>query len=477
MAPKRTPVTTTTVPGGALNGPTTASNNPKPTPVAGATSTVAPFNPSTVSTAPNSSASLFGLSTEEGSTLLHGDNTGLLGPDKNPGDAPRTILEAVEGLHSMSAQQIASIQQELINAGLLSGKYTRGAADSKTTTAFASAVKDSVRNGQSIGDYLGVLTNTGATDATSAAPAKPTYADPAQIATSLQSQFATYGLGNPTQADLEGFSKQITAAENAKPGTRTAVDVGSEAQLYAESIASKTPGATSKVVQSTDADITKAAATMGVELTPTARANIAATLDANEKATGSPDVNLLNQLVARQFAMPSDPSTLTGDAATVYNDIQKLAGQYLIPMGNASIGSWVTKAIKNQSYAGSLTGDTEAEVEQWLRQQSAVQYPWLAASTQNFQTVTPWDATSAYRTGISDTLQLGNPDAVNLLDPKYSKLLQPGANGAPPDLASMRQTLMTDPTYGYSSTPLALQQAYTLGVGILKGMGVEVSGA
>jgi len=235
------------------------------------------------------------------------------------------------------------------------------------------------------------------------------------------------------------------------------------------------PG-TQKLAQSTDADIAKAEATMGVQLSPTARQNITNQVDANIKATGEPDTNLVSQLVAKQFKMPTDPTQLTGDAATVYNNIASIAGNYLLPLGSKTLGSWVTKAIQNQSYAGSLTGDTEAEFTTWAKQQASVNTPWLAAATNNFETTDPYTATSGIRTAVSDTLDLGDPDTVDLTDPKFAKLLQSpdGVNG--PNLANIRQTLMTDPQYGYSSTPLAKQQGYTVALKLLNGLGISVGG-
>lgn len=432
-------------------------------------------NYNAASNAPTAKTGDLGLSSTETALPLAGDNSDLLGASTTQ----RTAYDAVAALHKMSKAQVDTLQQQLISADLLK-KYRPGdPTDPATLAAYRSAVTGSITNQQSITTYLNGLSSTSlVTSAANAAAAKPPLlTDPQSIAVSLQNAYTEYGLGQPSAKELSQFAGQIDSKETSKDATRVSVDPTAEADVFAQQVAAKTPGATTHAEASTDADITKAAASMGVKLNDVQRSNIAAQVTANAKATGSPDVNLLNQLVAKQFRMPTDPSQLSGDAATVRNDLLSLNQQYLLPVDTTTLNSYVTKAIQEQSYAGSLADDAKAQYEQYLRGQAAIQLPGLAKSTQNFSAITPYAATASYRTNISNVLGLGNPDSVDLSGTsKYSSLLKPDANGNMPTLSEINQNLMTDPQYGYDSSPNGIARGYNVGLSLAKALGVNIGG-
>lgn len=465
MAPKPKPKPAASSAASEINNAT------KPKPAKSSSSSVSATPNFNVSAAPTSTASLLGVSASDAAVPLVGDNSDILG---NSTGARRTIGEAVEAITKMSPAQIDQLQQQLINAGVLTGKHRSGVADSATTAAFRTAVEDATRNGSTISGYLNSLSQSGIVSA--ASTAAPTLTDPEALAVELQDQFTAQGLGQVPQSELNDFIGQVQSKESGKDATRVSIDPTAEATLFAAAIAAKTPGATSKVEQSTDADIAKAEATFGVKLTDTEKANIAAQVTQNAKVTGSPDVNLLNQLVAGRFRMPTNPANLSGDAATLYNDLQKLSGQYLIPESATTIGNFVERGIRTQSYAGNLAGDTEAQFEDYLRKAASTLYPWLAQSTQNFQTVNPWDATSAYRTQISNVLGIGNPDAVDLTSTKYAPLLTSPDGVNPPSLQTMSEQLMTNPQYGYDESPNGIARGYNIGINLAKSLGVPLTG-
>lgn len=453
-------------------GDTTPTTTPTTTPAPGASGgfTV----PSSTAAGPTTTEGTLGISTTDQNAPSPEGTKDFLGLGTGP--AP-TIGGAAAYLSKLSTAKIAQIQSELRNAGILTGKYRAGIADAATRDAFISTLAGAAAGptGTTLQDYISNYAQSSevkAATTSTGSSASPETLDPAAAEVQLQSAFATYGLGNPTAGEVNQLMNQYASAK----ASNVDANVSDEAQVLAAEKAGSTPGATNKVDAASDADIDKAAAAMGVDLNDRQRANILAQVTANAKATGSPDVNLLNQLVARQFKMPTDPSKLTGDAATVQNDLQKLAGQYLVPTSATTIANFVTKAIRNQSYAGSLTGDTEAEFEQWLRTQAGTLYPWLKNSTQDFQTVNPWDATSAYRTQISNVLGLGNPDAVDLTSKQYAPLLKSSDGVNPPSLQDIDTSLMTDPQYGYDSSPNGISRGYNVGLSLAKSLGVNIGG-
>lgn len=525
----------TTLPGGALNGAGTKA--PVKAPVKGTTSNpnlgAGTIGGSGTVATPSNEPGLFGLTATDVSTKLTGDNTGLLGPD--PTNQTRTLGDAVTDLKKMSPTAIAHLQAALYASGHLSTPHW-GVLDNNTVDAFVAVAKSAIVNGVSVEDQLNNAMQAGPLaiggPASTPTNVSVTLPDPAEAAVDLQNAFDSYGLGTPSAAQQRAFYSQLenayqgkaassstvanaktkAAQRNAIAGLATTlIPVGTnptaaeqkqaqslvsqlsnnlggvnelvttdvnptdEATIFASNLAAKTPGAATHAEQSTIADITKSAANMGVQLSQTQMKNIVSQVDASTKASGTPDVNLVDQLVAKQFKMPGDPSQLSGDAATVYNDLSKLAGQYLYKASPQLLSQWVTKAIQNQSYAGSLTGDTEAEFEQFLRQQMQTQMPWMAASTQNFQTANPWTATSGYRTQISDILGLGDPDSVDLTG-KYSGLLKSPDGLNPPTMQDITDKILNDPQYGYDESPNGIARGYNIGLSLAKSLGANITG-
>jgi hypothetical protein len=208
----------------------------------------------------------------------------------------------------------------------------------------------------------------------------------------------------------------------------------------------------------------------------------------------------IDQAVGSYFKPPTDangnldPTQLSGDAASIYKGFQQILDEYQIPMSNQAVMAHVTQALQ-ASIAGinegnpsdttssfsSGTSAATAAFLQYAQTTAANLYPQfaqqigrgvttktlldpyaqVAAAILGFGTAT---GTSASTSEASDAESSLN---INWSQPKWARALQGGVNPqnggpAPMSLDQWRQTLITDPQYGWTQT----DDAKNAGVGV-----------
>ena len=225
-------------------------------------------------------------------------------------------------------------------------------------------------------------------------------------------------------------------------------------------------------------------------LVPQAMAALGVTMDKttetyleSQAQQGSWSQNMVNQAVAAQFQYsPGQP--LTGRAQSIYQGILSIADQYQIPLSQQGIAQWLTNSIKGvnpdpTAMATDASGDAQgtsaalAAFKQYAQQTSAGLYPTF--SPQILQGVTPKTLLDPYSqlaasllgygstpnsTGQSTVNQALDAQAslgINYNDPKWRVLIDGGRNPetgapAPMSLDQARQTIISDPQYGWQNT-------------------------
>lgn len=444
----------------------------------------------------------------EGNNLV-GDNTDWLGKDTKGGNAPRTVTDALNIIaHNPTIAR--KFQAQLKSLGILTGKYSPGNLESGASLAaakkfltYAATQKQSITQATQSYASQGITStakptqaatelatgkspSTGAAITTIASPAA-TFTDAATIIKDAQDSYMSVFGREPTQGEEQDFVNQVHGEEvrqaQSKYSTdeKTNVDPAAEAQLFAES--NPPAGASKKAITQATATINKTAVQMGVTLTP-AEAKTMATQSVNN----SWSADQLTDAVAKKFNVTAgdiqnfisptgvaNPNALTGNAASILNDMQKLNGQYMVPVGNQTMATFLNKQMQNQAAGGTSGVDTAAqdEYENYLRTQAAINYPGLSQSTGGFTTATPYTATESIRQTIASMLGIQDADSIDLTSPTYQPLLaslgNDGTSGI--DLSKVSNYVVNTPSVGWANSAPAISSAYQVGSQLLKDFG------
>ena len=144
----------------------------------------------------------------------------------------------------------------------------------------------------------------------------------------------------------------------------------------------------------------------------------------------------------------------TGSQATskVVGDLRQRAGQYLVPLSEATIDEWGRKVV-----AGTASPDA---IDGYLKEQAKVLLPGFAAQID--AGLTPDALVEPYRQTIARELGT-DPTAVDFLDPKWNRFLNtPDAKTNAPRVMShfeIQRTIRSDPTYRWDESDVAQKEA------------------
>lgn len=147
-----------------------------------------------------------------------------------------------------------------------------------------------------------------------------------------------------------------------------------------------------------------------------------------------------------------DPTGGAQTASAIVGTLKTLAGQYLVPLSEATIDEWGRAMI-----AGTANEDT---INGYLREQAKILLP--AFATQIDAGLTPSALVEPYRQTIARELG-SNPSEIDFLDPKYNRFISgrdpKTGQAVPMDPYEIQKTIRTDTAYGWNETAGARGQA------------------
>ena len=172
----------------------------------------------------------------------------------------------------------------------------------------------------------------------------------------------------------------------------------------------------------------------------------------------------ISQAVRSAYNTPQGQATTNmGEAATMQQTIQNVAGQYLYTASPNMIQFWTQAAMqKGASDPATANADLQSSLANYLGQQAAIRFPWM--KTAIAQGMTPQQFLDPYTQQAAKTLSI-SPDSIDWTDPKWqAALLQTNAQGesTPVNTDQFNKALMQNPTFGYSKTQGAIDQAYSV---------------
>lgn len=144
----------------------------------------------------------------------------------------------------------------------------------------------------------------------------------------------------------------------------------------------------------------------------------------------------------------------TGTAAQFKNQMTSMLQSYAVPVSQATQDWWTSLAVQGK---GDING-----VEDYLRQQASQLYPWMASSIA--KGIKPTDYLSPY-SSIASNLLGTSASAIDWTDPKWQSALlaqQKDGSSLPVSTQQFAVNLRTNPTFGYSQTPTAISNAYSM---------------
>lgn len=133
-------------------------------------------------------------------------------------------------------------------------------------------------------------------------------------------------------------------------------------------------------------------------------------------------------------------------------NLKEIASSYLVPLDDGTIDQWTRDILAGRS--------TDAAFTEYMKGQAKSLFPTMGSAIDSGQTVAQYVA--PYKSAIAQTLEIPST-SVDFMDPKYMRLLtsidpktnQPVAKPIYQALTDLR----TDPSYGYSKTSGAKEQA------------------
>jgi hypothetical protein len=307
---------------------------------------------------------------------------------------------------------------------------------------------------------LGTLVET-----LNSAPPKPETIPGATTSMTAQMYYDTFqqNWNNPAyQTEISGQLAQAGLLDTAAPtkaqaGTKflEMLKLASEANLTPDAYLAKAQSATQQGIgtqlPANDEYVQSIGNQFGVHLSP-AQVNALSAANPNaSSAPGSSDTGLRAQ-VAGLYLQNFDPSTgPTGYASVISAAMDQYAGAYAVPLTESAKQDQIQKILLagnfTSSYEANLQGTTAAE--NYMKMQAQSLYP--AYASQINQGMTMKDIAAPYLQTAQDTLGV-NASALNLTDPKWSKVFEGNADGSPVSLGDWRSYLMTNPTFGWSKT-------------------------
>lgn len=152
--------------------------------------------------------------------------------------------------------------------------------------------------------------------------------------------------------------------------------------------------------------------------------------------------------------LPGQTPTPTGAIGKAQNDFATIASNYgiTLPTDPTQMDNFIKGAVG--------AGGSEDGFLNYAKAQATLNFPWMAASIAQGATVKGY--LQPYTSNIANTLGISS-DSINWTDPKWQSVVAAkAADGTtvPQTLDQAMQTIKTDPRFGYSKTPTAINEAY-----------------
>jgi hypothetical protein len=240
--------------------------------------------------------------------------------------------------------------------------------------------------------------------------------------------------------------------------------------------------------------VAAAAANLGVQLTPDQQTGLITEAENNNWQQGQVD-----QAVAGFFSF-TPGMALTGRAAQIATGMQTLYQDYMPgqTLPQATLGQFLNNAIKGVGAAAGTTNPVDAagdstgtsaalaNFKQYVQGLAASQFPEFGMQiTQGVPTKTlldPYGQLAASLLGfgsvngtgqasINETQDATASLGINWNDPKWQRLIRGGEGGRPMSLDQARNTIITDPQYGWTHTDMAQNLASHVGDALLETFG------
>jgi hypothetical protein len=212
------------------------------------------------------------------------------------------------------------------------------------------------------------------------------------------------------------------------------------------------PASAAQEVAAQKATIQTQAQTLGVQLTDDQLTNLA-----TQSATFQWNGDQIMQALRSAYTSPTAGQAPLGTAADMQAAVRQSAGQYLMPSSENMVNFWTTAAIQK----GQSTQQMQEELNNYLGQQATQRFPWM--STAISMGMTPQQYLDPYTQQAAKTLAI-SPDSIDWSDPKWAGALlttNPDGTQVPKNSDQFNKTLMQNPTFGYSKTAGAIDQAYS----------------
>ena len=215
------------------------------------------------------------------------------------------------------------------------------------------------------------------------------------------------------------------------------------------------PASAAQAVAQNAAQLQQYAADWGVPLTPDQLNSLATQATAYQWNPAQMEAN-----VKAAYNVNTE-STNQGAIANIQQVVQQVAGDYLMPADPNTIKFWTNAALQNGGNdPATAAANLRSSMSNFYGQTAAQRFPWMKTAIASG--MTPKDYLAPYTAQAAKTLAI-SPDSINWADPKWQgALLQTDNTGTqvPKNSDQFNKALMQDPTFGYSKTQGAIDQAY-----------------
>lgn len=192
-----------------------------------------------------------------------------------------------------------------------------------------------------------------------------------------------------------------------------------------------------------------------------------------DMAAGTQIYTLPNFVGVQGQAQAGAPSTMTGELQTLEQAYKATAADYMVPTSDQGAAQYVAQLV-GSGLQGTAIND---QLKTYFQTQAKSLYPTMAAAID--AGITPKAYTAPYQAVAAQLLGVP-PDSINMMDPKYIRAVtqKDPKTGMPTamSLFDWQQTLMSDPTYNYTSSQNAKDRASSLAQGIAEMFGRSASG-
>lgn len=205
------------------------------------------------------------------------------------------------------------------------------------------------------------------------------------------------------------------------------------------------------------ADIAQTAGKLGVNIAPDRLQQMA-----TDSLRLGWDATQLQQAIGNEFHYTPGPQA--GALGVAQGQLKQMAGQYLVPLSDQTLGDWEGQIAK-----GGATADSFRD---YILNQSKGMFPALAKQIDSGMTVQqladPYRQIAAKDLGVT-------PDSIDFTDPKWGRALnQVNPQTNTPMMMTQydwQKTIRSDPAYGFQNGPVGKQLASQMTVNLAQSLG------